>query len=69
MKRTYILQIEYDPETEEVEWLQEEITEEVGDSSIIENEPPKIEDPFDYLLDQMTEEDLLSLTTFELGIA
>ena len=65
MKRTYILKIVFDPETEEVEWLTEEVNEETENGSSI----TIIDDPFEYLLEQMTREELLSLTSLELGIA
>ena len=69
MKRMYILKIVFDPETEEVEWL----TEEVGEEDLQETENGSsitiIDDPFEYLLEQMTREELLSLTSLELGIA
>ena len=70
MKRMYILKIVFDPETEEVEWLTEEVNEE-SDSTGTENGSSItiIDDPFEYLLEQMTREELLSLTSLELGIA
>ena len=70
MKRMYILKIVFNPETEEVEWLTEEVNEE-DDSMETENGSSItiIEDPFEYLLEQMTREELLSLTSLELGIA
>jgi len=71
MKRIYILKIYYDPESEEIEWLQEELNEENDVSAPKHDGSPEYtpEDPFEYMLELMSNEDILMLTTLELGIA
>mgnify|MGYP003135224649 CR=1 FL=1 len=70
MKKTYILKIVFNPETEEVEWLQEEVCSDEYVDEIENGSPLKIiNDPFESMLEQMTDEDILMLTSFELGIS
>jgi hypothetical protein len=64
-QRIYILQICYDPDEDEVEWMTEEIREEEPNIKGI-----KLLDPFDVLdIGELTREEIEILNSSEIGIS